>query len=448
MRPGTYVFTYNPLAVPTVEWHPIREIIETNSFTLTALDILGIDGFRFRGNNINQQSVGTTLDTAIANGAFNQRFYDIAALSSAGIANALTQLSGEHAASAARASFQSLNSFMALTLDPWQAVRCGGNEANGDFGPALGYNARQAAPRLRSLAPPDPKREKDRPCSEREWSIWTAGYGAQNTTRGEFTVAGTHNTRILTGGAAAGADYRVWPGTVAGFAVAGSGSNWSLSDGLGGGTSDIMQTAIYGSTRFGAAYLSAVLAYGFQRTQLNRTVTIFTSDQFRANFPGHTFGNRVETGYRFGMDGYSVTPYAAMQVQHFRSPSFSETTVYGLPDFALDYSSRKATSGRFEFGTWIDQHFPVETAGTLALRGRVGWIYDWQSQTSIGASFPNLPGASFYVLGANPATNIALASGAAELKLKSGMSFSAKLDTEFGYRSFTLSGTGTIKYEW
>ena len=47
-----------------------------------------------------------------------------------------------------------------------------------------------------------------------------------------------------------------------GFALAGGGTNYGLSDGLGGGHSDMFQAAVYSLTRVDAAYVSAALAYG------------------------------------------------------------------------------------------------------------------------------------------------------------------------------------------
>ena len=57
LRPGVYTFPYNPLSMPTVEWHPINEIIRTNTFTLTAQDVLGIDSFASYATNTNQRAV-------------------------------------------------------------------------------------------------------------------------------------------------------------------------------------------------------------------------------------------------------------------------------------------------------------------------------------------------------------------------------------------------------
>ena len=42
--------------------------------------------------------------------------------------------------------------------------------------------------------------------------------------------------------------YHVTPATSYGFALAGGGTNWNLSGGLGGGRSDAFQAGVYGTT--------------------------------------------------------------------------------------------------------------------------------------------------------------------------------------------------------
>lgn len=131
LKPGTYTFTYNPLATPTVEWHPINSIIETNTFTLTEADILGIDGYHYYGTNTNQRAVGNALDTSISAGGYNQRIYNIAALAADSMANALTALSGEVHTQASRVAFQPAGTFLSAMMDP-----TAGGVRGGDFGAA------------------------------------------------------------------------------------------------------------------------------------------------------------------------------------------------------------------------------------------------------------------------------------------------------------------------
>ena len=66
------------------------------------------------------------------------------------------------------------------------------------------------------------------------------------------------------------------------------------------------------------------------------------TDHLTANFDANNVGGRVEGGYRFavpdvfGWPGFGVTPYAALQVQAFHTPSYSEMVASGASTFALD----------------------------------------------------------------------------------------------------------------
>ncbi len=144
LRVGTYTFTYNPLAIPTVEWHPINDVIRTNSFTLTMADVLGITGFTPYSKTQNQRSVANGMDTSISGGGFNQKFFDIAALPASQLPNALTQLSAEPLTQTAQAGFQSMNAFLATMLDPWSGAG-GMDPRGGDFG-AFGFPGGGIAP--------------------------------------------------------------------------------------------------------------------------------------------------------------------------------------------------------------------------------------------------------------------------------------------------------------
>jgi hypothetical protein len=93
------------------------------------------------------------------------------------------------------------------------------------------------------------------------WSVWAAGYGGSQTTDGNAALgSNTATSRIY--GAAVGADYRFSPYTLAGFALAGGGTNFSIANGLGSGRSDLFQAGAFVRHNVGAAYLTAALAYG------------------------------------------------------------------------------------------------------------------------------------------------------------------------------------------
>jgi uncharacterized protein with beta-barrel porin domain len=92
---------------------------------------------------------------------------------------------------------------------------------------------------------------------------------------------------------AAGADYIFSPRTIAGFALAGGGTNFSVVNG-GTGRSDLFQAGAFVRHKVGAAYISGALAYGWQDITTDRTVTIAGIDRLRAQFNANAFSGRVE----------------------------------------------------------------------------------------------------------------------------------------------------------
>jgi outer membrane autotransporter protein len=147
------------------------------------------------------------------------------------------------------------------------------------------------------------------------------------------------------------------------------------------------------------------------------------------------------TGYIIG-----VTPYAALQVQSFHTPGYSETDLSG-GGFGLTYNAMNATDTRSELGARFD-NLTMWYDMPVILRGRLAWAHDWISNPSLGAVFQALPGSSFTVNGATPPQNSALTTAAAELHMTANWSLIAKFDGEFAPTAQTYSGTGTLRYSW
>ena len=153
--------------------------------------------------------------------------------------------------------------------------------------------------------------------------------------------SGSSTTTSRIYGTVVGADYRVSPNTLVGFALGGAGYNFSLADSLGSGRADLFQAGLYARHNFGPAYLSAALAYGWQDVTTDRTVTVSGTDKLTANFKASTFAGRLETGWRFApipASSFGVTPYAAVQATTFHLPGYGETAIVGSNQFALSYS--------------------------------------------------------------------------------------------------------------
>jgi outer membrane autotransporter protein len=375
-------------------------------------------------------------------GTLPANFLALFGLTGGNLANALTLLSGEAATGAQQGAFQLTNQFLGIMLDPFVDGRSGI-----DGGGAIGFAPeREELPEDIALAYAKVLKAPTKPPTfEQRWSVWGAGYGGSNRTTGDLAVVGSHDLAARTAGGTAGLDYHLSRDSVVGFALAGGGTNWSLAQGLGSGKSDAFQAGVYGATRWGPAYVAAAFAYTNHWMSTDRFA--FAGDHLTASFNAQSFGGRVESGYRFATIYGGLTPYAAIQSQNFRTPSYSEADL-NAGGFALAYNSRSATDTRSELGGRFDRLLLLNPDAALTMRARVAWAHDWISDPTLAAVFQTLPGASFIVNGATPAKNAALASAGAELRLANGVALLAKFDGEFASHSSTYAGTGTVRVNW
>jgi uncharacterized protein with beta-barrel porin domain len=278
--------------------------------------------------------------------------------------------------------------------------------------------------------------------------VWAAGFGGSQTTDGS-TAAGSNNTTSRIFGTAVGADYRFSPDTIAGFSLAGGGTNFSVANG-GSGHSDLFQAGGFVRHNVGPTYIAAALAYGWQDITTDRTVTAAGIDRLRAEFNANTWSGRLEGGYRFvspWIGGLGITPYAAGQFTNFDRPAYAESVVSGASAFALAYGSKSVTDSRSELGVRTDKSYAMPN-GVFTLRGRAAWAHDFNSDRSIAATFQALPGASFVVNGAAQASNSALTTASAEMKWLNGWSAAATFEGEFSDVTRSYAGKGVVRYAW
>ena len=403
-----------------------------------------------------------TCGAALAqNGAVTLDTNNISLLSlcTAAAAGLDSQLTGELGTGAAVAGILAMNSFLSLMTDPFLSLMRNPFENNSPFAesPARRPMMPVKAP-IKALGygpgrPQSAFASADPFLGTRRWSIWGAAYGGNSNNTGDLS-AGTHDRSARTFGYATGIDYLVTPSTMVGFALAGGATNYGLSDGLGSGHSDMFQAAVYGTTRINAAYVSAVLAYGWHRVSTDRYVTFAGNDHLTAKFSAHNVAGRIEGGYRLTIPGvldareFGVTPYAAFQAQAYRTPSYNETAVSGSSTFALAYDAHTTTTARTELGSWVDASYTLDRDNVLTLFGRAAWAHDWYSDPSTTASFQTLPGSSFTVIGAAPVPDSALLTAGAKLSMRNGWSVMAKLDGELSRGSRTYIGSGRLRYTW
>jgi len=413
----------------------------THAYLDLALSFVPPQGSNFGGN---QQGVAKAIVNFFnSNGGIPLIF---GGLTPAG----LTQLSGEAATGSQQTTFDAMTQFMGVMTDPFLNGRSDGAvPPTGATGyadeNALSYTGQRkpndALAAIYTKAPPVTP-------FEQRWNTWMAGYGGSQTTDGN-TALGSNSTTSNVYGTAVGADYRFSPNTIAGFALAGGGTNFSVANG-GTGRSDLFQAGAFVRHNEGPAYISAALAYGWQDITTNRTVTVAGTDMLRAEFNANAYSGRIEGGYRFvtpWSGGIGITPYAAGQFTTFDLPAYAEQVLSGAGTFALAYGAKDVTDPRSELGIRTDKSYAM-AAGVLTLRSRFAWAHDYDPDRSIAATFQALPGASFVVNGAAQASDSALTTASIEMKWKSGWSAAATFEGEFSSLTNSYAGKGVVRYTW
>lgn len=189
------------------------------------LDLVANFGGR-PGLNVNQRNVGNALSSFFnANGGIAAAFASISP-------NGLTQASGELATGSQQATFDAMNLFMGMLTDLSNAGRSDGATLGS---PATPFAAEDTSASAYAASQPNAARNafasfptkavplRSDPFAQR-WSVWGASYGGGSFTDGNAAL-GSNSTTARAYGVVAGADYRISPSTIAGFALAGGGTS-------------------------------------------------------------------------------------------------------------------------------------------------------------------------------------------------------------------------------
>ena len=432
---GTFAGVNNlPASLPATLSYGANSVFLSLSLNYNALGNL----------NANQRNVGNALSQFFnSNGTIPVSYVGLSPA-------ALSQIAGETATGSQQTTFQAMSEFINTLLDPF----IGGREsatspavsttpyAEESGASAHAANGATRSDRERAAYAAVFTKAPLRQVYDPHWSVWTSGFGGSQTTDGN-TATGSNSATSRIFGVAAGADYLLSPRTIAGFALAGGGTNFSVAN-SGSGRSDLFQAGGYVRHTVGAAYISGALAYGWQDITTDR---LAMADKLHAEFNANALSGRVEGGYRFATRWMGITPYAAGQFTSFWLPAYAELAVFGSNAFALAYGSQGVTDTRAELGVRTDRSFALAT-GLLTLRGRFAWAHDFDPDRNVATTFQALPGASFVVNGAAQASDSALMTASAEMKWRNGWSSVATFEGEFSHVTASYAGKGVVRYAW
>ena len=367
----------------TLTYDPDRRVAEPDRSTR--------QGQRARPN---RQAAATAINSAFNSGAsLPASFSSLFGLPGGSLAGALSQVDGEAATGAEKGAFELMDQFLGLMLDPFVDGRSG-------TGWPSGGGANAFAPEQR---PSHPVRDRVGLClgaqgATVDWSR-AGAHGAQASAAATRPTAIRWSARATSPRATtampAGIDYHVSPDTVAGFALAGGGTNWGLAQGLGSGRSDASRPASMASS-------ASVRPISRPTSPSRITGSPPTAPRSAISSPRASTARATADKSRPAIapipcsgDRSASRPTRAVQVQSFRTPSYSETDLTG-GGFGLSYNAMNATDTRG--GSASLRRSTMLNGMPLVLRARAAWAHDWVTKPRLGAVFQALPG------GASPST--------------------------------------------
>jgi uncharacterized protein with beta-barrel porin domain len=425
-RDGTFTLAPDG-AASTIVYNP-------NDVTLTIRGYRAGTALSGQGG-ANASGVASVIDRAIDATGTQPGFIStfLIGVTGANLARQLSAMTGEAGTGAVSTGLTGASTFLGIMLDPMGGSRGGTASAPGSSLIEMADMGAARTPAARV---------------EAAWSIWTRAYGQAGRTASDAGL-GAAGTASSVYGVAAGADKLVAPNLVVGFALAGGGTSFGLGT-LGSGTGDFAHAGLYASMRLGPGYLSAALAYGWNRFDVTRNVAALgVTETYRSGPVGHTVGGRIEAGRRFALGSYGVTPYAAAEAIAYVAPGYRETWAPPATGaFALAYAGRTTGTLRGEIGARADALVASAQSGDLIAFTRLAYAVQASTQRTAEAQFQSLAGSTFTVFGARASTHTALATLGLEARYRQGFAASLALDGEVGDRHRSLRGSVAVRQSW
>jgi outer membrane autotransporter protein len=156
----------------------------------------------------------------------------------------------------------------------------------------------------------------------------------------------------------------------------------------------------YASQGFGDAYVAGMVAYGFSRFDVSRTLSLL-SRRLDSNFRGTQFDASLEGGYNFSIgDDIVATPFAALAVRNWSMNEASEAE-QGSGGVAVVVDEASKSIFKPVVGGRIAARF--ETASNFVLMPYAKLSYTFQGDIGSDRTFRMIGGGNSFVLnGVNP----------------------------------------------
>ncbi len=397
----------------------------------------------------NQSAVASALDNSFNSGAGSlPALFGVAASQ---LPAALDMLSGEGVSGTQETAFFASDMFTSIMMDQGAFWRNG--ETVDISGVTFAGEPLQYAPSkkpkmadhpvFKEMAPPPPYQPR--------WRAWLTGFDGTAKLDGEAGIGSatlSHNT----GGLAGGLDYQFAPDLLAGFAIGGSSSNFSVRDRITSGHLEGAHFGGYGVKTWGPLYAAGTLAFStFRNSETRSIVGIGPTETATGDFGSNLLSGRVEVGAKQAWRWFTVTPFAAVQFAELWQNGFSEANPVpagAAGPLGLTFGSRNVSSLPTFLGAQFDTRFAFANGMVLSPYARLSWVHEFHPNRAIDASFIALPGAAFTVDGPRAASDAARIDAGAKLAISQNAWLFASFDGEFSDRSQSYAGKGGVRVAW
>jgi outer membrane autotransporter protein len=421
------------------------------AYTATDVELTLESGIRrIAGLTRNHAAVAAALDHAFAKGAGS--LLGLHGLSASQIPAALDMLSGEGVSGTQETAFGTATMFNSIMMDQgafWrnrETVDVNGvSFAGGPLPYAPAKKSKAEHPAFKAMLTKAP------PMVEPRLRAWMTGFDGTWKLDGEAGIGSatlSHNT----GGLAAGLDYQFAPDLLAGFALGGSSSNFSVRDRITSGHLEGAHFGGYAVKTWQQLYAAAALSFStFRNSETRSIVGIGPTETASGSFGSNLLSGRIEAGWKQAWGWFAVTPFAAVQVSQLWQNGFTESNPVpadAADPLGLSFGSRSVTSLPTFLGAQFDTRFVFRNGMALSPYARLSWVHEFNPDRAINASFIALPDAAFTVDGPRAASDAARIDAGAKLALAPNAWLFASFDGEFSSRSQSYAGKGGAKIAW
>jgi autotransporter-associated beta strand protein len=407
----------------------------------------GIGGIA--GLTRNQSAVGGALDNSFNSGAGS--LPGLFGLAASQLPAALDMLSGEGISGTQETAFGAAGMFTSIMMDQGTFWR---NRETVDVngitfaGEPLSYAPSKKSktadhPVFKEMAPPAPYQSR--------WRAWLTGFDGSAKLVGEAEI-GSASLSHDTGGLAGGLDYQFAPDLLAGFAIGGSSSNFSVRDRITSGHLEGAHFGGYGVKTWGSFYAAGTLGFStFRNSETRSIVGIGPTETATGSFGSNLLSGRVEVGSKQAFNWFAVTPFAAVQFSQLWQNGFTEANPVpggAAGPLGLSYGSTSVSSLPTFVGAQFDTRIAFANGMVLSPYSRLSWVHEFEPNRAINASFIALPAAAFTVDGPRAASDAVRIDAGAKLAIRPNAWLFASFDGEFSSRSQSYAGKGGARVTW